>query len=53
MSFSSRPLKNKKPQLRCHGCQEIVTPKNGDWHQAAAGHQIFLCRACEAKGKTK
>lgn len=56
MSFSTRPLKNKKPQLRCHGCQEVCPPKNGDWHQAPAGSgqgQVFLCRACETKSKLR
>jgi hypothetical protein len=53
MSFTSRPLKNKKPQLKCATCQEVVTPKNGDWHQAEAGHQYFLCRVCEAKARVK
>lgn len=46
-------LQHKKPQLRCHGCQEAVSPKNGDWHQTDAGNQIFLCRTCEAKNRAK
>jgi len=58
MSFANRSPKmnkmhNKKPQLKCATCQEAVSPKNGDWHQTDAGHQVFLCRACETKAKAK
>lgn len=54
MSFSTRPLKNKKPQLRCQKCQEACAPKNGDWHQSPeGGGQVFLCRACELKAKAR